>query len=427
MVSKKETIKMKINTDTPIIQSVNDVDVYKGTMGQVAHSLHPFNKVGFGFTNRKNNISLPSIIPIEALKEQLDHLQTLCLTRDEYQYMGGIQLPVARRPMFGKSYLDFLSKPFMPEINVEIVQIDGIDQFKIESYGNWPNVSPVETMILSVVNELFYQYSNIDHSAAMKEGERRLLEKIKLFKQNLLATFIEFGTRRRFSGAWQEHVTKILAQELLGTMIGTSNLNLARKLSLTPVGTMAHEMDMVYQGIYWDHDNKAGTFISHDYVMRDWWNYYGVDLSIALTDTYGSDYFFRRLTDQQVRDWKGGRHDSGSTSEWALKLIKRIEQAGVDPKTKLGLYSDGLTAKVWTDLFNFVDGRFITSGGIGTHLTNDMGLSTLSIVMKAIFSNGHGTVKLSDNLAKAQGNLENIERAKRFVGYTNTNYETCEV
>jgi nicotinate phosphoribosyltransferase len=236
--------------------------------------------------------------------------------------------------------------------------------------------------------------------------------------------FSDFGTRRRFSRAWQDALIGKLSREVPPRQFsGTSNVYFARKYSLTPIGTMAHEMFMVMSGIM--HDSDQTIYSSHNRVLQDWWDYYGFDLSIALTDTYGSDFFFRDLSPEQARNLKGLRQDSGDPIAFGEKAIRFYESRGIDPREKLLVFSDGLDIESIYRLTEHFSGRIKVSFGWGTNLTNDLGFGALSLVVKVVESCGHGAVKLSDNLAKAIGSSEDIERFKRIFGYTGTLFETC--
>jgi nicotinate phosphoribosyltransferase len=205
--------------------------------------------------------------------------------------------------------------------------------------------------------------------------------------------------------------------------MGTSNVYFARKYSLAPIGTMAHEMFMVMSGVM--HGTDETIYASHNRVLQDWWDYYGFDLSIALTDTYGSDFFFRDLSLEQARNWKGLRQDSGDPVAFGEKAIRFYESRGIDPREKLIVFSDGLDIESIYQLTEHFAGRIKIAFGWGTNLTNDLGFGALSLVVKVVESCGHGTVKLSDNLAKAIGTPEDIERFKRVFGYTGTLFEAC--
>jgi nicotinate phosphoribosyltransferase len=164
---------------------------------------------------------------------------------------------------------------------------------------------------------------------------------------------------------------------------------------------------------------------SHNRVLREWWEEYGVGLSIALTDNYGTDFFFRDMTAEQARVWKGLRQDSGDPMAFGEKAIAFYERHGIDPREKLIVFSDGLDLGTIVKLADHFAGRIRVSFGWGTNLTNDVGFEALSLVIKVIEAHGHPTVKLSDNLAKATGEAPDIEHFKRIFGHTVTTFEEC--
>lgn len=256
------------------------------------------------------------------------------------------------------------------------------------------------------------------------EGLQRLDRKISLVKANPLVSFSDFGTRRRFSREWHDLVAGRLCSELpQSRFTGTSNVYLAFKYGLPPVGTMAHEMFMVMSGIM--HGDEAAIYASHNRVLEDWWDYYGVDLSIALTDTYSTDLFFQDMTPEQARNYRGLRQDSGDPIAFGEKAINFYQGLGIDPTEKTLVFSDGLDIETIFRIAEHFAGRIRCAFGWGTNLTNDLGFGALSLVVKVVEACGHATVKLSDNLAKAIGSPEDIERFKRIFGYTGTTYDAC--
>ena len=95
---------------------------------------------------------------------------------------------------------------------------------------------------------------------------------------------------------------------------------------------------------------------------------------------------------------------------------------------KIIIFSDGLSMEKMLKIFLHFVGRINVAFGIGTDLSNDMGLILpLSLVMKLSEVDGHPTVKLSDNIAKATGDKEEIEVAKKIFGYTTTFREEVRV
>jgi nicotinate phosphoribosyltransferase len=181
---------------------------------------------------------------------------------------------------------------------------------------------------------------------------------------------------------------------------------------------------MVYSGIMhrddWDIRN------SHNQMYEDWEDLYGLDKSVFLPDTYGSEFAFRTLPEEKIRSWDGFRWDSGNVYDFGEKVISLYDRLGVRSAEKVLVPSDGLTLPVMVRIERNFRNRIHCQFGWGTNLTNDVGLSPLSLVIKVVKSNGYGTVKLSDNLAKALGEPKDVERFKRIFGYTSTFSEACK-
>jgi len=419
------TRQFNFDEKRPIITSMLDLDHYKLTMGQFAFHRYPDVTVKYGFTNRTKSVKLAEIIDEKDLRREFDHILGLRPTDREIDYMRGLKNN--SRALFKEDYLTFFKNMQIPGYDLRKENGD----FKIEFAGPWAKAIYWETLALSAVNELYYRAltKNMGEEqvrAVYQEGNKRLEDKINLLEQNPDVRFIEFGTRRRFSRDWQEFVTSTLKNRLQNQMTGTSNVNLARKYGLKPTGTMAHETFMIMSGIM--HENDDEIRASHNQVLREWWDEYGVDLSIALTDTYGSEFFFSDMTEEQAKNWKGLRQDSGNPAAFANAQIKFYENKGIDPRKKLFVPSDGLDTKTIIGLQNEFKGRIIPVAGWGTNLTNDLGLKSLSLVVKAVESNGYGTVKLSDNPAKTMGKPEDVARFMKIFSYNPEAYaqEECK-
>jgi nicotinate phosphoribosyltransferase len=408
----------------PIIRSFLDVDFYKSTMGQFAFHRHPEVEVRYGSKNRTKGVRLAEIIDPGQLREELDWTRdNIRANKSELHYLRGTNEYAER--MFKEDYLEFLGGLSLTDYYLEVV--DG--NFVLEFAGPWSKDIYWETMALAIKNELYNQalmkgMSRFSQDLVFAEGKKRLAEKIKKLKVYPEITISDFGTRRRFSFEWQDYVVGVLAQELPGQFLGTSNTYLAMKHGLLPMGTEAHEMDMVYSGIY--HESDDDIRASHQKVIKDWWDEYGWGLSVALSDTFGTDFFFRDMSREQAQAWKGIRQDSGNPIAIGEKTIAFYKGHGIDPREKLIVFSDGLDVDRIIEIYKHFKGRIKTTFGWGTNLTNDLGFKPLSIVIKVIEANGHGTVKLSDNLAKAIGKPEDVERFKRIFGYSGTTYEECK-
>jgi nicotinate phosphoribosyltransferase len=208
---------------------------------------------------------------------------------------------------------------------------------------------------------------------------------------------------------------------------GTSDVFLARKYGVTPIGTNAHELPMGYMGIFWDKDTEDPTY-SHRQVLTDWEEEYGLDLSLFLPDTVSSDWFFKNVaTPDQIRRWKGSRQDSGNSVSYTNNRIDEYLALGVNPRSKLVIFADGQDADSMIALWTMFRNRIGCTFGPGTHLTNDLGFDPVSIVVKIMISNGHSVGKLSDNIKKATGSDEAIERMKRATEYKVTFSQDCRV
>lgn len=411
-------------TDEAIIQSLLDVDFYKFTMGNFIFQFYRDVTVTFGMKNRTSKVRLADVIDEQELRAELDHVMTLSFTPSEIYYLRGMD--VYGKNIFSEEYLDFLKTLQLPPYELSVS--DG--QFDLRFTGPWAAVSLWETIALCIVNELYYRALLIDKTrfqrqAIYADGTRRLYDKIVELKKHPRINFIEFGTRRRFGRVWQSDITRALAEELPATQFrGTSNTFLAFKHGFTPMGTSAHELQMVVGALA---NSDAELLVSTGVVLDQWFDLYGPGLSIALPDTFGSEFFFKVFGEERARKWKGTREDSADPLLAGLERIKFYRSLGIDPKTKLWLPSDGLDLEKIIEIDNRYGDQLIVSYGWGTTLTNDLGLPTLSLVIKATAANGRGTVKLSDNLAKAMGPEQEVTRYKRVFGYTNDHSEECKV
>ena len=406
-----------------IITSVLDTDFYKFTMGQLIFEKYPDVPVKYSFKNRTANVFLAHHISEEAFRRELDHVRSLRLTAAEAAYLRGLQ--ASGRPLFSERYIEFLRGMRLPDYTITVSE----NNFDVSVSGKWSEAIYWEIFILSVLNELYYR-SLLARSCTngkrgmFAEGLQRLDRKISQVKANPLVSFSDFGTRRRFSREWHDLVAGRLCSELpQSRFTGTSNVYLASKYGLPPVGTMAHEMFMVMSGIM--HGDEAAIYASHNRVLEDWWDYYGADLSIALTDTYSADFFFRDMTPEQARNYRGLRQDSGDPISFGEKAIKFYQGLGIDPAEKMIVFSDGLDIETIFRLAEHFAGRIKFTFGWGTNLTNDLGFEALSLVVKVVEACGHATVKLSDNLAKAIGAPQDIERFKSIFDYIGTTHDAC--
>jgi nicotinate phosphoribosyltransferase len=419
--------------DMPIIRSLMEADFYKFTMGQLIHRLWPDVMVTFALTCRTKGVKLGRVLDIGQLREELDHCRTLSFSNSELHYLRGTNEHGDR--MFDEPYLaEHLRGLRLNDYDLEVLS-DG--DLRLEFSGPWKTDSYWETLALSIINELYNRallknLSRFERDVLYAQGRLRLMEKIRRLRQHPGITFSDFGTRRRFSGDWQYYIDEVLAAELPGQYLGTSNTHAAMETGVVPMGTSAHELPMILTGII--NQTASSVRLAQRDVVNQWWQRYGHGLSIFLPDTYGSSYFLGMLDETDLKRWKGFRQDSGVPEEFGEMVISAYEQVGIDPKKKLVVWSDGLDIDRIIELHKKFDGRIKTSNGWGTSLTNDLWDKTrcndlwygpLSLVIKPVRANGKGLVKLSDNLEKAIGQPTDVARMKELCGYMNTYRETC--
>lgn len=372
-----------------IITSLLDTDLYKFTMWQAMLHRHPQTQAHYEFVCR-NTPAYPLAELLDAVNAELDHLCALRFTQADLDYLGGMR--------FIKSdFIDFL-RIFQFQRAFIRASAEG-EHLRIEARGPQVHVMGFEIFVLSIVNELYFR--RFDPAAALAEGRLRLQHKIhqlqELASEVALAhpfELFDFGVRRRYSGAWQREVVQAFAREAGAWFKGTSNVLLARDLGLVPIGTMAHEYLQTYQalGVRLRDFQKAA--------LEDWVQEYRGDLGIALTDTVGMDAFLSDFDLYFAKLFDGLRHDSGDPYVWGEKALAHYDKLRIDAHTKRLVFSDGLDVPAALALYHHFGDRTQLGCGIGTQLTNDMGLEPISIVMKLTQANGQPVAKLSDSPGK---------------------------
>ena len=268
-----------------------------------------------------------------------------------------------------------------------------------------------EIYLLEIINEVYFRFL-YDYDELLKSAEERLNEKIAKLNESYTFKFAEFGCRRRLSREWQDVVVRRLVKET-DKCVGTSNVYLAMKYNLTPIGTYAHEYVQMYQGI-----DKIPLAYTNHYAMRDWYDEYDGDNGTALTDTITTDLFLMDFNRSMVNNYSGVRHDSGDPYVWGEKIIAHYEKFGVDPKTKLLLFSDSLDFDRAQKLYDHFKDRVKVSFGIGTFCSNDTNVQALNIIIKLQYVNGRPVAKISDNPEKSMCRDEQyLDYLKRSVAF----------
>ena len=387
-------------THTPIITSLLDNDLYKFTMLQAMLHQFPQTHGVYRFRCRNNKEALYPLANIkEQLEKQLDSLCELRFLEDELEYLRSLRF-------MRSDFVDYLEL-FKLKRRFITVSTDNEGRLFINIEGPMIQAMFFEVFVLAIVNELYF--SALSSEQVIEEGQRRLDEKVALLHHYAAEQakgdrsrppFIvaDFGTRRRFSKAWQAHVVETIHKAEPKIVGGTSNVYLAKQLGMTPIGTMAHEFMQAFQAL----DVRLRD--SQKAALEAWVHEYRGDLGIALTDVVGMDAFLRDFDLYFAKLFDGLRHDSGDPYVWGDKAIAHYEKLKIDPKTKILTFSDGLNLEKAWELHQYFQGRIKTSFGIGTNLTNDMGITPINIVLKLVECNGQPVAKLSDSPGKTMIN-----------------------
>jgi nicotinate phosphoribosyltransferase len=365
-----------------LIQSLLDTDLYKFTMMQVVLHHFPGAQVEYKFRCRTPGVDLRP--HLEEMKAEFENLCRLRFRDDELAYLRALR--------FMKSdFVDFLG---LFQFNAKYLQAgygEGPGEIDLTIRGPWLHTILYEIPVLAIVSEVYFRRTqprpNLD------EGRRRLQAKIELVRKvepEFEFKISDFGTRRRFSGAWQEEVLQTLKREVPEYFAGTSNVWFAKRNALTPLGTLGHEYMQACQAL------GPRLRDSQVFAFDKWAQEYRGDLGIAISDTYGVDAFLRDFDMYFCKLFDGARHDSGDPFDWGEKMIAHYRRNRVDPRTKTLIFSDQLSFPLAIEIARRFHGRARTSFGIGTNLTNDLGYEPINIVLKMTECNGQPVAKVSD-------------------------------
>ncbi|THH34813.1 nicotinate phosphoribosyltransferase [Aliishimia ponticola] len=403
----------------PVVRSLIDTDFYKLLMCQSVFRNKPDTHVTFSLINRAKHVPLAKLIDEGELREQLDHIRSLSLSRGESTWMRGNTF-YGKRQMFTPAFMDWFEQLRLPPYHLERVG----DQYELTFEGSWPEVMLWEIPALAVLMELrgravLHDMGRFELQVLYARAMTRIWEKVEALRGLPGLRVADFGTRRRHGFLWQDWCVQAMYEGLGEAFVGTSNCLIAKNRDLEAIGTNAHELPMVYAALAEDDDALARA--PYD-VLSDWHEEHSGNLRIILPDTYGTEGFLKRAPDW-LAGWTGIRIDSGDPATAAEIAIRWWQDRGEDPKKKLIIFSDGLDVDKIRELHAQFTGRVRVSFGWGTMLTNDFrglteddALAPFSLVCKAVAANGRPTVKLSDNPRKAMGPEDEVARYKRVFG-----------
>jgi nicotinate phosphoribosyltransferase len=387
----------------PVVTSLLDTDLYKFNMDQVIFHKHTDLCGKYYFKCRNKDIKFTPEM-VQEINEQTDHLCSLRFKKDELDYLRSIRF-------IKNDYVEFL-RLWHPIRDYVTIGLSDDGELSIIVDGPLFSAMQFEIYLLEIVNEVYFRMA-YDYDELRRSAEKKLSAKIKALNDGEYTfSFAEFGCRRRLSREWQDVVVKRLVSETK-KCVGTSNVYLAMKYHVTPIGTYAHEFVQMYQGI----DSIPLAYTNY-YAMKDWYNEYEGDNGTALTDTVTTDLFLLDFNRSMVNNYTGVRHDSGDPYEWGEKMIAHYKKYGADPKTKLLLFSDSLDFDRAQKLYEYFCDKSKVSFGIGTFCSNDTEEAALNIVIKLQYVNGRPVAKLSDDAGKAMcRDGEYLEYLKRSVDF----------
>lgn len=370
----------------PIVVSLLDTDLYKFNMNQVIFHKHTELCGEYYFKCRNEEVVFTEEM-LQEINSQIDYLCALGFKDCELEYLRSIRF-------IKDDYVEFL-RLWHPIRKYVKTDLSASGKLSIVVKGPLFSAMQFEIYLLEIVNEVYFRFA-YNYNELKKSAEDKLTKKILDFNKGVYTfSFAEFGCRRRLSREWEDVVVKRLSKETKN-LVGTSNVYLAKKYNLTPIGTYAHEFVQMYQGI----DSIPLAYTNY-YAMGDWYDEYDGDNGTALTDTITTDLFLMDFKRSMVNNYSGVRHDSGNPYEWGEKILAHYKKYGVDPKTKQLLFSDGLDFDKAQKLYDYFKDRTKVSFGIGTFCSNDTCVKPLNIVIKLQYVNGRPVAKLSDDEGKA--------------------------
>jgi len=405
----------------PIVRSLLDTDFYKLLMMQMIREFYPDTRTTFSVINRSKHVRLAEVIDEQELRAQLDHARSTRFSKKELIWLAGNTF-YGKTQMFSPDFINWLSTFRLPEY--ELHKVDG--QYELHFHGPWTHTTMWEIPALAILNELRSRRVTKGQGRFVLDvlyarAKAKLWTKVERLRKLDGLRLSDFGTRRRHGFLWQRWCVEAVKEGLGPSFTGTSNVLLAMDADLEAIGTNAHELPMVAAALADSDEELAKTPYR---VLEDWRQHYNGNLLIALPDAFGTTAFLKNAP-AWLTDWTGFRPDSAPPIEGGEQIIRWWQEQGVDPKTKLLIFSDGMDIDTIEQTYRHFRGRVRMSFGWGTNLTNDFrgcapdgatGLEPISLVCKVTSVNGRPAVKLSDNPAKATGDPAEIERYLRVFG-----------
>ena len=382
-----------------IIRSILDSDLYKYSMQFAVIQLFPNQKVRYKFNDR-NGISYPKGFDV-AVMDEIKLMENLAMTKGEKEFM------IKTFPFLPPTYVDFLNG-YRFDSNEVKVWLDENNKLQILIEGFWYRTILFEVPIMSIISELYFKMTGQVIDITTDDIKTHDLTKLnQMIAHN--AYFADFGSRRRYSFDNQLRIVNLFKDSGSHVFVGTSNVYISYLTGVKCTGTHAHEWFMVIAAIF-------GYKSANHLALKFWSDVYKGSLGTALSDTFTTDAFLRSFDMVMSKLFDGVRHDSGDPFKFADKMIAHYKSMGIEPMDKTIIFSDGLNTKLATEIKEYCVGKIKSAFGIGTFLTNDLGVKPLNIVIKIseVWVDGEwvGAIKLSDVFGKNMGDKYEIEICK---------------
>lgn len=375
----------------PIIKSILDNDCYKLTQQKAVIAYQQNVPVEYVFNNRRPEGRFTQEF-LDCLEEEIEAMSRLALTKIEAKWLEKTV------PFLGHQYTEYLRNYRYDPSEVNIGLKDG--ELKLKISGPWERTILWEVPLMALISELYFKHCDVDWLYDEEEQRTNLLEKADILQN---CKYADFATRRRRDYRTHDLVVGTLKHKK--GFVGTSNVHLAHRYRVKPIGTMAHEFMMGISAL-------EGLRFANRHAMKIWSKVFHGRLGVALTDTFGTDAFFRDFDDYLARLFDGVRHDSGDPFEFAEKTIHHYKSLGINPTTKTIVFSDGLNPDKAAEICATLQDRINVSFGIGTNLSNDyINSIALNMVIKMWRCNGVPVVKLGDDIGKQIGERDALRVA----------------
>ena len=390
-----------------IIKHFTDDDLYKFSMCCAVIDNYPRAQVKYAFVDRNNTVYPEGFA--ELVKEQIKMLENVVITDEEIAFMR-------RKCYYMPEWFFTYLRGFRYDSRWTHVSQDAEGHLHIEFEGAWSDTILLEVTVLAIVSELYYMVTGLNKDFDYDDYYKRTYEKgEKLLSAGCI--YSDFGTRRRASFKAEDVIVRAFRDcqqsrsDWKGRFVGTSNVYLAMKYDLTPVGTMAHEFICAIGGMY-------GPQMANTIAMNAWRHTFNGALGTYLYDSFGWDIFALNFSEDFANLFKGLRVDSGDNRQELAKIVAKYKSLNIDSRTKQVIFSNALTTDEAIEIQEYASKFVKPSFGIGTHFTNDFPhVAPMNTVIKLVAAKiteswpfFNDTCKISEDDGKHTGKPEVIER-----------------